>query len=53
MTIERLKDGELGKTGYMCAKSPKYIGHKSGKFKSELTELGIEAEIEKEKGGIK
>lgn len=35
------------------AKSPKYIGRKSGKFKSELTERGIEAEIEKEKGGIK
>lgn len=33
------------------AKSPKYIGRKSGKFKSELTERGIEAEIEKE--GIK
>lgn len=33
------------------AKTPKYIGRKSGKFKSELTERGIEAEIEKE--GIK
>lgn len=31
------------------AKTPKYIGRKSGKFKSELTELGIEAEIEKER----
>lgn len=38
---------------YETAKSPKYIGQKSGKFKFELTELGIEAEIEKEKGGIK
>lgn len=38
---------------YETAKLPKYIGHKIGKFKFELTELGIEAEIEKEKGGIK
>ena len=34
---------------YETAKSPKYIGRKSGKFKSELTERGIEAEIEKER----
>ena len=35
---------------YRGAKQPAYIGRKSGKFKSELTERGIEAEIEKEKG---
>lgn len=34
---------------YETAKNPKYIGRKSGKFKTELTELGIEAEIEKER----
>ena len=34
---------------FETAKSPKYIGQKSGKFKFELTELGIEAEIEKER----
>lgn len=34
---------------YETAKTPKYIGRKSGKFKTELTERGIEAEIEKER----